>query len=106
MNAKYGKCVCEVDLQDSYCNMKEMIVPEHAHLIDNANEAMKRLGIVPTNSPIRGGTDGASLSFQGLPCPNLCTGGHNCHGRFEFACVEEMESCVEILKNIIAIYAE
>ncbi|MBR2949677.1 MAG: peptidase T [Lachnospiraceae bacterium] len=106
LNTKYGRKVAEVKLTEQYCNMKEMIIPEHTHLIDNANEAMRRLGITPINSPIRGGTDGSTLSFRGLPCPNLCTGGHNCHGRFEYACVEEMESCVEILKNIIKIYAE
>jgi len=106
LNAKYGKKLFTVDLKDSYYNMKEKILPENAHLIDNAVRAMEEAGVTPTIVPIRGGTDGARLSFMGLPCPNLCTGGLNYHGRYEYACVESLESCVEILKNIAALYAE
>ena len=106
LNAKYGKKLFTVDLKDSYYNMKEKILPENAHLIDNAVRAMEEAGVTPPIVPIRGGTDGARLSFMGLPCPNLCTGGLNYHGRYEYACVESLESCVEILKNIAALYAE
>ena len=84
--------------------MKEKIEP-NMHLIDNAMKAMKDLGIQPFISPIRGGTDGARLSYMGLPCPNLCTGGHNCHGKFEYAVVESMEKVVELLHKIVEIYS-
>ena len=106
INEKYGRSVVTLRLKDSYYNMKEKILPENAHLIDNAVRAMEEAGVTPTIVPIRGGTDGARLSFMGLPCPNLCTGGLNYHGRYEYACVESLESCVEILKNIAALYAE
>lgn len=105
LNEKYGREIFMVQMKDSYYNMKEKILPQNAHLIDNAVKAMEMAGVVPKISPIRGGTDGARLSFMGLPCPNLCTGGANFHGRFEYACVESMESCVEILKNIVSLYA-
>lgn len=105
LNEKYGKQIFEAQIGDSYYNMKERILPDNAHLIENAVLAMKAAGVTPVISPIRGGTDGARLSFMGLPCPNLCTGGMNFHGRFEYACAEDMESCVEILKNIAGIYA-
>lgn len=105
LNEKYGKKIFEVQMKDSYYNMKEKILPDNAHLIDNAVKAMEQAGVAAKIIPIRGGTDGARLSFMGLPCPNLCTGGANCHGRFEYACVESMETCVEILKNIAALYA-
>lgn len=106
LNGKYGRTVFEVQMRDSYYNMKEKILPENAHLIDNAVKAMEMANVTPKISPIRGGTDGARLSFMGLPCPNLCTGGANFHGRFEYAVVESMESCVEILKNIAVLYAQ
>lgn len=105
LNEKYGRKIFEVRMKDSYYNMKEKILPENAHLIDNAVKAMEQAGVKPKISPIRGGTDGARLSFMGLPCPNICTGGMNFHGRFEYACVESMETCVEILKNIVGLYA-
>lgn len=105
LNEKYGREIFAVQIRDSYYNMKEKILPKNAHLIDNAVKAMELAGVEPKISPIRGGTDGARLSFMGLPCPNLCTGGLNFHGRFEYACVESMESCVEILKNIVSLYA-
>lgn len=106
LNAKYGREICEAHINDSYFNMKEKIMPDNAHLIDNAVKAMEKAGVTPVISPIRGGTDGARLSFMGLPCPNLCTGGMNYHGRYEYICVESMISCVEILKNIVSLYAE
>lgn len=105
LNEKYGAEIFTVEIRDSYYNMKEKILPENAHLIENAQKAMEMAGVEPKIVPIRGGTDGARLSFMGLPCPNLCTGGLNFHGRFEYACVESMESCVEILKNIVGLYA-
>ena len=84
LNGKYGEGTFEVSLEDSYYNMKE-VIEKHMHLVENAKEAMAELGIEPEVVPIRGGTDGARLSFMGLPCPNLCTGGQNFHGRFEYA---------------------
>ena len=66
---------------------------------------MERAGVEPIDQPIRGGTDGAMLSYKGLPCPNLCTGGYNFHGKYEYASVQEMEKCVEILLNIVSLYA-
>ena len=74
-------------------------------LVENAKESMKELGIEPVVVPIRGGTDGARLSFMGLPCPNLCTGGQNFHGRYEYACADEMESIVKLLVKIAGKYA-
>ena len=106
LNAKYGDGTIMVDMKDSYYNMKEKILPENAHLIDNAVRAMEMEEVSPQIIPIRGGTDGARLSFMGLPCPNLCTGGQNCHGKFEYACIESMETTVKILLNIISLYAE
>lgn len=104
LNEKYGEGTVVATVNDSYSNMREMIEP-HMHLIDNASRAMKELGVEPIISPIRGGTDGASLSFRGLPCPNLCTGGGNYHGRYEYACVQSMEKVTEILVRIAEIYA-
>lgn len=106
LNEKYGRCVFEPVIKDSYYNMKEKIMPENAHLIDNAVKAMVKAQVKPLISPIRGGTDGARLSFMGLPCPNLFTGGHNFHGRFEYICVQSMEKAVEVLKNIVELYAK
>lgn len=105
LNAKYGEGTFEIELEDSYYNMKE-VIEENMHLVENAKAAMKELGIEPAVVPIRGGTDGARLSFMGLPCPNLCTGGQNFHGRFEYACADEMEKIVELLVRIAGKYAE
>ena len=99
LNKKYGEGTVNAVIRDSYYNMKEQILP-HMELIDNACAAMKKLGIEPIIVPVRGGTDGARLSFMGLPCPNLCTGGHNCHGKFEFICVESMEKTTELLVEL------
>ncbi len=106
LNEKYGRTIFEAELTDNYYNMKEKIMPENAHLIDNAVKAMEMAGVTARISPIRGGTDGARLSFMGLPCPNLCTGGMNFHGRFEYISIQSMEKTVEILKNIVSLYAE
>lgn len=106
LNAKYGKELFAVKMTDSYYNMKEKIMPDNAHLIDNAVKAMEMAGVEPKISPIRGGTDGARLSFMGLPCPNLCTGGLNFHSRYEYICIESMEKVVEILTNIVGLYVK
>ena len=104
LNEKYGEGTFEIELKDSYYNMKE-VIEENMHLVDNAKAAMEELGIEPVVVPIRGGTDGARLSFMGLPCPNLCTGGANFHGRFEYACADEMEMIVELLVKLAGKYA-
>ena len=96
LNEKYGESTFELELTDSYYNMCE-IIEANMHLIDDAKSAMEELGITPAVQPIRGGTDGARLSFMGLPCPNLCAGGQNIHGRFEFVCVESMKKITELL---------
>uniref|UniRef100_UPI004056A7CB peptidase T n=1 Tax=Acetatifactor sp. TaxID=1872090 RepID=UPI004056A7CB len=105
LNEKYGEETVVVEMADSYYNMREMLEP-HMHLVENASGAMKELGIESKISPIRGGTDGARLSFMGLPCPNLCTGGENFHGRFEFACVQSMEKVTELLVIIVEKYSD
>ena len=104
LNETYGEGTFTVEMTDSYSNMREMIEKE-MHIVDHAIEAMKRAGVEPKVSPIRGGTDGARLSFEGLLCPNICTGSEGHHGRNEFACIEDMEKIVEILLNIVSIYA-
>ena len=91
--------------EDRYYNMKEKILP-HMELIELAEKAMKMVDITPIIVPIRGGTDGARLSFMGLPCPNLCTGGHNFHGPFEYCSVNSMEKVVELLTKLVQLFAE
>lgn len=100
LNSVYGEGTFEADIQDSYYNMKEKILP-FMHIIDNASKAMKSAGVEPLIVPIRGGTDGARLSFEGLPCPNLSTGGANFHGIHEFIPVQSMEKMVEVLINLM-----
>lgn len=100
MNDRYGENTVQVAMKDSYYNMRE-IIEEHMGLIENAKAAMEESGVTPCVIPIRGGTDGARLSYMGLPCPNLCTGGHNFHGRFEYICADSMEKIVEILKGLV-----
>ncbi len=104
LNEKYGEGTVAIDLKDSYYNMKE-IIENNMHLVDNAEAAMEEIGVTPIVIPIRGGTDGARLSFMGLPCPNLCTGGHNFHGKYEYICVESMEKIVELLVRISEKYS-
>ena len=99
MNQKYGEGAAEVYVKDSYFNMKEKIEP-YMYLIDEAKAAMEELDIAPVVVPIRGGTDGARLSYMGLPCPNICTGGHNFHGKYEYICAESMETITELLIRI------
>ncbi len=100
LNEKYGVGTVKVEMTDSYYNMKEKILP-HMHIIETAKKAMENLNIKPIIVPIRGGTDGARLSYMGLPCPNLCTGGHNFHGRYEYIPVQSMEKVVELLIEIV-----
>ena len=104
-NEKYGAGTVELELKDQYFNMKEMVEP-HMHLIDYAKEAAKEVGLNPEVVPIRGGTDGARLSFMGLPCPNLGTGGAGFHGPYEHITVEGMELCVEMILKIVEKYAK
>ena len=100
LNAKYGAGEVELTIKDSYYNMKQCILP-HMEIVDRAKAAMRAAGMQPREVPIRGGTDGARLSYKGLLCPNLCTGGENYHGRFEFIPVEDMEQCVDMLEHIL-----
>lgn len=100
MNRRYGGGTVKLTIRDSYYNMKEKIEP-CMFLVDQAKSAMLELGIAPKVQPIRGGTDGARLSFEGLPCPNLCAGGENFHGRFEYVPVEDMEKITKLLATIL-----
>lgn len=100
LNVKCGAGAVELTIKDSYHNMKQCILP-HMGIVDRAKAAMKAAGMQPREVPIRGGTDGARLSYKGLLCPNLCTGGENYHGRFEFIPVEDMEQCVDMLEHIL-----
>jgi tripeptide aminopeptidase len=103
LNKKYGEGTVEITVTDSYYNMKEKVEPV-MHVVDTAVEAMKALNIEPKIVPIRGGTDGARLSYMGLPTPNLFAGGHNFHGKFEFVPTESMEKAVELIVKIIDLY--
>ena len=105
LNGKYGAGTVEVEIKDSYRNMLEKIKP-HFHLIETARKAVRMAGLEPEEVPVRGGTDGATLSWKGLPCPNLGTGGFNFHGVCECTTVERMDRCTQILLNIISLYAE
>ena len=100
LNTKYGSGTVSVELKDQYYNMREVIEDGNMFLVDKAKAAMESLGMVPKIRPIRGGTDGARLSFMGVPCPNLCTGGHNFHGRYEYICIESMEAIVNLLTEL------
>lgn len=100
MNLKYGENTCILDISDSYYNMKS-ILEKHPRIIDIALESIRETGLTPYVEPIRGGTDGARLTFMGLPCPNLGTGGYNYHGPFEYVSIQEMDQSVEVVKKII-----
>ena len=101
MTAKYGEGVVSLDLKEQYRNMREQVEPK-MHIIELAKRAMEQAGVVPAVKPIRGGTDGAQLSFMGLPCPNLFAGGINFHSRYEFVSVQVMEKAVMTIVNIAA----
>ena len=100
MNRKYGEGTVTVTLRDSYFNMREKI-ELCMYIVERAKKAMGFAGMTPVEVPIRGGTDGARLSFMGLPCPNLCTGGENYHGRFEFIPIEDMDACTRMLTELL-----
>ena len=104
LNEKYGQGRVEVIIKDSYFNMKKHIEP-CMYIVERAKKAMETVGITPNIVPIRGGTDGARLSYEGLPCPNLFTGGENFHGRFEYIPVEDMESCTQVLIRLLTDFA-
>ena len=105
INSKYGEGVATVEIRHQYYNMRKEVEP-HYHIIEKAVKAMEMEGITPIIRPIRGGTDGANLSFMGLPCPNIFAGGHNFHGKLEFVPVESMEKAVKVILNIISQFAE
>jgi tripeptide aminopeptidase len=103
MKKRYGEDVFRLELKDQYFNMKEMVVPVF-HVVETARQAMEEVGVVPVVVPIRGGTDGARLSYMGLPCPNIFAGGHNFHGKFEYVPVESMGKAVDVILKIIELY--
>ena len=103
LNERYGAGTVELDIHDSYYNMLEKIQP-HFHLVENARKAIRTAGLEPIETPVRGGTDGATLSYMGLPCPNLGTGGFNFHGPCECITAEKMDQCTEILLNLVDLY--
>ena len=105
INEKYGAGVATVDIKHQYYNMRKEVEP-HYHIVEKAKKAMEMEGIIPNIKPIRGGTDGANLSFMGLPCPNIFAGGHNFHGKMEFVPLESMEKASKVILNIISLYAE
>ena len=102
INEKYGAGTADLAMKDTYYNMKEKIEP-FFFLIDNAKAAFEKNGVTPRIIPIRGGTDGVRLSYDGLPCPNLCTGGENFHSRFEYCVAEDMETMVKILVDLLTV---
>ena len=105
INARYGEGTVTLTIKDQYRNMREMVEP-HRHIIEKAQKAMEMAGIKPRIQPIRGGTDGANLSFRGLPCPNIFAGGLNFHGKFEWVTVENMEKASKVIINLIALFAD
>jgi len=105
LNEKYGDGTIELEIVDSYYNMKEKILP-HMHIVETALEAMENVGVKPDVIAVRGGTDGARLSYMGLPCPNICTGGDNSHSRYEYVPIQSMEKTTEILREIVRLYVE
>ena len=105
INEKYGAGTALLDMKHQYYNMRKMVEP-HYHIVEKAMKAIEMAGITPKVQPIRGGTDGANLSFMGLPCPNIFAGGHNFHGKMEYLPLESMEKASEVILNIISLYAE
>ena len=104
LNQKYGKVV-KLELKHQYYNMRQEVEP-HFFIVEKAIKAMEMAGVKPKVQPIRGGTDGANLSFMGLPCPNIFAGGHNFHGKMEYVPLESMEKAAEVILNIIKLFAE
>lgn len=105
INSQHGREVIAIEIKDQYYNMREKIEPK-MHIIEIAEQAYKAVGIEPIIKPIRGGTDGAQLSFKGLPCPNIFAGGHNFHGRYEYVPVESMQKAAEVVIKIAELTAE
>ena len=105
LNSRYGQGTVTATVKDQYYNMREQVEP-HYHVVEKAVKAMEMAGIKPRIQPIRGGTDGANLSFRGLPCPNIFAGGFNFHGKMEWVPLESMEKASEVILNIIRLYAE
>ncbi len=105
INRKYGEGTAVLDLRDQYRNMREQVEP-HYHIIEKAVKAMEMEGIKPKIQPIRGGTDGANLSYMGLPCPNIFAGGLNFHGKMEFVPLESIEAASKVILNIIGLFGE
>lgn len=105
INTKYGESTATATIKDQYYNMREQVEP-HYHVVEKAIKAMEMAGIRPRIQPIRGGTDGANLSFKGLPCPNIFAGGLNFHGKMEFVPLQSMEKASEVIRNILTLYAE
>ena len=105
INAEFGEDIAVLELRDQYYNMREKIEPV-MHIIDTAFAAMEAVGVKPNVKPIRGGTDGAQLSFKGLPCPNICAGGLNFHGRYEFVPVQNMEKAMKVIVKIAELVAQ
>ena len=106
LNERYGAGTVSISFREQYRNMVEKIVPEHMHLVDSAIRAIEDSGLEPLRQPIRGGTDGALLSWEGLPCPNLGTGGYAYHGPYEHITAEGMDKCVEIMRRIVETFSE
>lgn len=104
LNKEYGKNIIKLKLKDQYYNMKE-IIEKNKYIVDKAYQAMEEVGVKPIVTPIRGGTDGARLSYMGLPTPNLFTGGHNFHGKFEYIPTFAMEKAVEVILKIVELYS-
>ena len=104
INAKYGEGTASVEIKHQYYNMRKQVEP-HFEIIEKAVKAMEMEGIKPKIQPIRGGTDGANLSFMGLPCPNIFAGGHNFHGKMEYVPLESMEKASKVILNIIGLFA-
>lgn len=105
MNKKYGEGRFRLEMKDQYYNMRKQVEP-HYHIVEKAVQAMEMAGVTPQIKPIRGGTDGARLSFMGLPCPNIFAGGHNFHGRYEYIPLESMVKATEVILNIIKLYSQ
>ncbi len=105
INAKYGEGTAKAEIRHQYYNMRRQVEP-HIHIVEKARKAMEMEGIKPKVQPIRGGTDGANLSFMGLPCPNIFAGGLNFHGKFEWVPVESMEKASKVILNILSLFAE
>ena len=105
INKKYSREILKYQLEDNYFNMRTKVEPVF-HIVEQAKQAMIEVGITPDVKPIRGGTDGARLSYMGLPCPNIFTGGHNFHGRYEYVAVESMQLATDVIVNVVTITAE